>query len=93
MIKETKLYDHSRPGIFTLISEHVRDFLSSHNNSLCPPDLYNTIIEEAEKAVLQEVIVYSHGNQMQAAKILGINRNTLKRKLDYYRISFHSKQQ
>lgn len=43
--------------------------------------LYKFIIEAAEKPLIERVLLETEGNQLQAAKILGINRNTLRSKI------------
>jgi DNA-binding NtrC family response regulator len=48
--------------------------------------LYNIIITRVEMSLIKLVLDRTHRNQSQAAKILGINRNTLKKKIDEYRI-------
>ncbi len=48
--------------------------------------LYNIIIARVEMPLIRLVLERTHHNQSQAAKILGINRNTLKKKIDEYRI-------
>jgi len=47
---------------------------------------YNIIVEEIEKPLLQVVLESVNGNQIKASKILGINRNTLSKKLRQYNI-------
>lgn len=77
----------ARKGIGSVIAEHISLFLQAQKGaSLKGCDLHSTIICEVEKAVLQEVLRFSKYNQMKAAQILGINRNTLKRKLMLYGI-------
>jgi Fis family transcriptional regulator len=52
-----------------------------------PPDgLYNMVISEVEQPLLKAVMDRARGNQSKAAKILGINRSTLKKKLEYYNL-------
>lgn len=44
-------------------------------------DVYDMVIREVEKPMLQSVLQQTRGNQTQAAEILGMTRNTLRRKL------------
>ncbi|GAB4060730.1 helix-turn-helix domain-containing protein [Uliginosibacterium sediminicola] len=46
-----------------------------------PAGIYDMVIREVEKPMLQSVMQQTGGNQTQAADILGITRNTLRRKL------------
>ncbi len=48
--------------------------------------LYETVISEVEKALLRIVLDETGGNQLKAAKTLGINRNTLRTKIREYKI-------
>ena len=44
-------------------------------------DLYSTIIQSVEKPLIQLVLKKTRGNQVKASRILGINRNTLRKKI------------
>lgn len=48
--------------------------------------LYNVIIEQVEKPLLELALKVHNGNQVKTAIMLGINRNTLKKKIDNYKI-------
>ena len=49
-----------------------------------PNNLYQMVIGEIEKPLLEVVMEQSESNQTRAAKYLGINRNTLRKKLKHY---------
>jgi len=49
-----------------------------------PSKLHNFFINEVEKPFLEVVMARVNGNQTKAADILGINRNTLRKKLKTY---------
>ncbi|MHB1672393.1 MAG: helix-turn-helix domain-containing protein, partial [Acidiferrobacter sp.] len=54
-------------------------------NGQCPgTSLYETVIGEVEAPLIETVMRHVGHNQCQAAKILGINRNTLRKKLQNY---------
>lgn len=49
-----------------------------------PGDLYQMVLSEIEEPLLQTVMQHTGGNQSKAAAMLGINRSTLRKKLDQY---------
>jgi len=49
-------------------------------------NLYDTVLSEAEKSLIAIVLKETGGNQLKAAKTLGINRNTLRAKIKEYKI-------
>ena len=69
------------------LRESVADSLRSYFSKLdghTPDDLYRMVIEEVEKPLLESVMNYCGGNQTKAAKCLGLNRGTLRKKLKHY---------
>ncbi len=58
------------------------------NSSGVNGQIYNSILKEAERVLLQEAMNTSGWNQSKAARLLGINRLTLRRKLEEYDITF-----
>ncbi len=69
------------------LRESVADSLRSYFSKLdghAPDDLYRMVIEEVERPLLESVMNYCGGNQTKAAKCLGLNRGTLRKKLKYY---------
>ncbi|MFC1703189.1 helix-turn-helix domain-containing protein [Candidatus Omnitrophota bacterium] len=51
-------------------------FIKSKRN-----ELYKFVIEMVEKPLIERVLERTDGNQLKAARILGINRNTLRAKI------------
>ena len=49
-----------------------------------PENLHSLIIRKAEKPLLNQILRRTGGNQVHAARILGINRNTLRKKMKMY---------
>lgn len=49
-----------------------------------PAELFNMVMREVERPLLATVMKQVHGNQTRAAKMLGINRSTLRKKLAHY---------
>jgi Fis family transcriptional regulator, factor for inversion stimulation protein len=50
-------------------------------NGEAPADLYDMVISQVEKPLLELVMNRASNNQSRAAQMLGINRNTLRKKL------------
>jgi Fis family transcriptional regulator len=48
--------------------------------------LYNVVLEQVERPLLEIALQSYNGNQVKTAQMLGINRNTLKKKIDTYKI-------
>ncbi len=46
-----------------------------------PSDIYHMVLSQVERPMLEVVMRQANGNQTAAAELLGINRNTLRRKL------------
>ena len=51
-----------------------------------PDNVHELILSKVEKPLLVQILRRVGGNQVQAAKILGINRNTLRKKMKIYGI-------
>lgn len=53
--------------------------------------LYDLIMEQVEKPLIELSLRAFNGNQVKTARMLGINRNTLKKKIDTYRLIARTK--
>ena len=68
----------------THIEECIRESLEAYFKDLrgvAPAAMYEMILGVVEKPLLDVVMQHADGNQSRAAEWLGINRNTLRRKL------------
>ncbi|HEY5321570.1 MAG TPA: helix-turn-helix domain-containing protein [Caldimonas sp.] len=66
------------------IEECVRDSLEAYFRDLRgvdPTAMYDMILKVVERPLFETVMKHAEGNQSRAAEWLGINRNTLRRKL------------
>ena len=66
-----------------LVYSLVTRFLAENKNKSIN-DLYDMILSEVEPPLLQAVMERRRGNQLQAAKMLGISRGTIRKKLQRY---------
>lgn len=64
----------------TVVSRYLAAYLKEHENHLPVGQLYALVMGEVEKVLLKETLALTDGNQKKAAEILGINRNTLRKK-------------
>ncbi len=69
----------------TLTDEALNQYFTSLNGQK-PADLYQLVLGEVEKPLFRAVLSYTRGNQSEAAKILGINRGTLRKKLKTHKL-------
>tara|TARA_B110000879_G_scaffold183308_1_gene241989 strand:+ start:1157 stop:1459 length:303 start_codon:yes stop_codon:yes gene_type:complete len=70
-------------GLQEIIYNLVNKFLAENKGSSIN-DLYDMILQEVEPPLLQAVMEKKRGNQLQAAKLLGISRGTIRKKLQRY---------
>ena len=71
------------------LNKHVQLCLEQYFSDLdgeCPIGLYERVIAQVEKPLIEVVMKKNLGNQTRTAKMLGINRNTLRKKLEQYAI-------
>jgi len=63
------------------VERHIRRYFELHGNMLPPPGLYQRILREIEAPLLEVALTATSGNQAKCAELLGINRNTLRKKI------------
>lgn len=75
-------------GLRKVMSIYLRRYFDIHGDILPVDGIYSYLIKEIEKSLIEETLRRLKGNQVQVAKLLGINRNTLRRKIQDLNISF-----
>jgi two-component system nitrogen regulation response regulator GlnG len=63
------------------VERHIRQFLAAHRDGLAPSDIYDRVLAEVERPLIQMTLAATRGNQIKAASMLGLNRNTLRKKI------------
>ena len=63
------------------IERHLRRYFDLHGNILPPTGLYNRVLKELETPLIGVSLEATGGNQAKCAELLGINRNTLRKKI------------
>jgi len=69
------------------VSKAMKKYFKQLDQQNLPIDVYQLVLREVEPPLLNAVMEFSNHNQSKAAKILGINRTTLRTKLKKYKIS------
>ena len=60
---------------------HLRQYFTAHRPRLPASGLYDRVLREIERPLLGIALEATRGNQIKAAELLGINRNTLRKKI------------
>ncbi|MDR2794667.1 MAG: Fis family transcriptional regulator [Holosporaceae bacterium] len=68
-------------GLSNILRQNLEKYFDSHNDDVVPPGLYNRVIGVVEQVMFEVTLEHVSGNCLRAAKILGINRNTLRKKI------------
>jgi two-component system nitrogen regulation response regulator GlnG len=63
------------------VEENMRRYFSGFGEELPPPGLYHRVLEEVEYPLILAALTATRGNQIKAADLLGLNRNTLRKKI------------
>lgn len=63
------------------VERHVKRYFELHGNMLPPPGVYQRILREVEAPLIEVALSATSGNQAKCAELLGINRNTLRKKI------------
>ncbi len=63
------------------VERHLTKYFLEHGDALPPPGLYDRILQDIERPLLSISLGATRGNQIRAAHLLGLNRNTLRKKI------------
>jgi two-component system nitrogen regulation response regulator GlnG len=68
-------------GLSDAVERHLAEYFSGFRDTLPPPGLYHRILREIEGPLIGAALAATRGNQIRAAELLGVNRNTLRKKV------------
>jgi two-component system, NtrC family, nitrogen regulation response regulator GlnG len=72
--------------VSTAVESHVAQLLREHEPNLPPAGLYQRVIDRVEAPLIAMALNACGGNQIKAADLLGLNRNTLRKKIRIHAI-------
>jgi two-component system, NtrC family, nitrogen regulation response regulator GlnG len=75
--------EESRPeeNLSAAVERYLNRYFGGFGDGLPPPGLYHRILREIEYPLLSAALAATRGNQIRAADLLGVNRNTLRKKI------------
>jgi two-component system nitrogen regulation response regulator GlnG len=68
-------------GLADAVERHLKDYFSAHQDGLPAYGLYDRVLHEVERPLISLSLTATRGNQIKAAQLLGLNRNTLRKKI------------
>ena len=64
-----------------LVERHLAAYFADQPEGVPPGGLYDRVLEDVERPLIQLTLAATRGNQVRAAEVLGLNRNTLRKKI------------
>jgi two-component system nitrogen regulation response regulator GlnG len=80
--------DPENKGLAQSVEEQLAAYFLAHGGELPSAGLYERIIREVERPLIKLTLQATRGNQIKAANVLGMNRNTLRKKIKKLDISY-----
>jgi two-component system nitrogen regulation response regulator GlnG len=78
---ETRAEGTSGEKLSASVARHLKRYFDLHGGQLPPPGVYQRILREVELPLIEIALDATAGNQAKCADLLGINRNTLRKKI------------
>jgi two-component system, NtrC family, nitrogen regulation response regulator GlnG len=71
----------SSEGLAAAVERHIKGYFAAHKGGLPAAGLYDRVLREIERPLIVLTLGATRGNQIRAAHLLGLNRNTLRKKI------------
>jgi two-component system, NtrC family, nitrogen regulation response regulator GlnG len=68
-------------GLGSAVERHINEYFVAHKGTMPAAGLYDRVLREIERPLIVATLVATRGNQIKAAYVLGLNRNTLRKKI------------
>jgi two-component system, NtrC family, nitrogen regulation response regulator GlnG len=73
--------DAGEKPLAEMVEQHLARYFAGFGRELPPSQLYERVLAEIERPLLLAALTATRGNQIRAAELLGLNRNTLRKKI------------
>jgi two-component system nitrogen regulation response regulator GlnG len=80
---------HAEETLSAAVERHLAAYFAEFESGLPPAGLYHRVLREVEYPLLMAALAATRGNQIRAADLLGVNRNTLRKKIRDLDIQFY----
>ncbi|MGI4747030.1 MAG: nitrogen regulation protein NR(I) [Janthinobacterium lividum] len=86
-LEENSMHDdpaatsNEQEKLASAVERHIRQYLAASHDGMPMRDIYDRVIAEVERPLIQMTLASTKGNQIKAAAMLGLNRNTLRKKI------------
>ena len=71
-----------KAGLGASVERHLKAYFAAHEGELPAAGLYDRVLQEVEAPLIRLAMAACNGNQIRAAALLGLNRNTLRKKIN-----------
>jgi two-component system, NtrC family, nitrogen regulation response regulator GlnG len=71
----------SGEGLAAAVERHLKGYFAAHKGAIPAAGLYDRVLHEVERPLIALTLSATRGNQIRAAHLLGLNRNTLRKKI------------
>ncbi|RMD47067.1 MAG: sigma-54-dependent Fis family transcriptional regulator [Alphaproteobacteria bacterium] len=71
----------ARGGLSETVAEELRAYFAAHGDLLPPPGVWHRVRAEVERPLIEIALEATGGNQQRCAELLGVNRNTLRKRI------------
>jgi two-component system, NtrC family, nitrogen regulation response regulator GlnG len=73
--------ERAEDSLGAAVERHLARYFGNFGDGIPPPGLYHRILREVETPLVSAALAATRGNQIKAAELLGVNRNTLRKKI------------
>ena len=73
--------EEEQKSLTAMVEHYLTAHFAEYGERLPPAGLYDRVVQEVERPLIAISLAAARGNQIRAAQLLGVNRNTLRKKI------------